>query len=406
MKIIHTSDWHLGQRFLSFDREKEHQFALDWLRDTIVGQKADALIVSGDIFDIGNPPNTARKIYYRFLAGLLNTCCRHVVVIAGNHDSPSMLEAPREILQALNVHVVGTPLDEIIELKNQKGEPEAVIVAVPFLREGFLHNSVAGESAETRLIRLRKAIRDHYADLASRIPNDRLPVLATGHLFAFGAISSEKQDNIYLGDTQNIHAEEFPGIFSYVALGHIHRAQKVGGKEHIRYSGSLLPLSFSETKDEKGCYLLDFKGNELKKIQFLPSPTFRRLKTIEGDLETVKQRLEEFHDRHPDSLESWVEVIVHLDSPNPSIDEELRGFTSDFNMQILKIRIQLPESDASLNSTGQVSLEDLTPEEVFLRRCKSSGYSEEEFEPLVKTFRELLDWMNSEQYQQPETPTA
>lgn len=406
MKIIHTSDWHLGQKFLSFDRDKEHQMALDWLRETIVAQKADALIVAGDIFDIGNPPNAARKMYYRFLAGLLGTCCRHVVIIAGNHDSPSMLEAPREILQALNVHVVGTARDEIIELKDEEGEPMAVVAAVPFLREGFLHNSIAGESAENRLFRLREAIKSHYIELASQISGEGLPVLATGHLFAFGAVSSEKQDNIYLGDTQNIHAGDFPEIFSYVALGHIHRAQAVGGYDHIRYSGSLIPLSFSETKDEKGCCLLQYQGPKLKKVQFLASPTFRRLKTIEGDLETVKRRLAEFDERHSDALESWVEVIVHLDSPDPLLDQELREFTRDFNMEILRIRIQLPESDSSLASSGQVALEDLTPEQVFLLRCKSAGYSDEDSEPLVKTFRELLDWMNSDQYRQPETPNA
>lgn len=392
MKLLHTSDWHLGQKFLSFDRDEEHRLALNWLHDTIVEQQADALIVAGDIFDIGNPPNAARKLYYRFLAGLLGTSCRHVVIIAGNHDSPAMIEAPREILQALNVHVVGTPENEILDLKNPGGETEAIVAASPFLREGHLRYAAIGESPEERLVRLREAIKSHYQELASQIgPSRHHPVIATGHLFAYGAQSSEKQDNIYLGDTQNIAAADFPDIFSYVALGHIHRAQKVGEKDHIRYSGSLIPLSFSETKDTKGCYLLEFEGPALKEIRFLSSPTFRRLKTIEGDLETVKERLSEFNSRHAESLPSWVEVIVHLDAPDPTLDEALHDYAQDFNLDILKIRIQLPENNHAQTSAGQVALEDLSPEDVFLQRCHAAGYQDEkDLKPLLETFRELF----------------
>lgn len=395
MKIIHTSDWHLGQKFLSFDRDEEHRLALSWLHDTIVEQQADVLIVAGDIFDIGNPPNSARKLYYRFLANLLHTSCRHVVITAGNHDSPSMLEAPREVLQVLNVYVVATTEDEIIELKDKNGNTEAVIAAVPFLREGYLRFATPGESPEERMQKLKDAIKDHYHNLARSISSlgEGVPILTTGHLFAYGAQASEKQDNIYLGDTQNIAAEDFPEIFSYVALGHIHRAQAVGGKDHIRYSGSLIPLSFSETKDEKGCYLLEYQGAELVDIQFLPSPTFRRLKTIEGELEDVKTRLAEFNDRHAEALPSWVEVIVHLDAPDPSLDEALHEYSHDFNMEILKIRIQLPQNKQVHSTTGQVSLEDLTTEQVFLQRCQVAGYPEADTGPLVETFRELLDWM-------------
>lgn len=394
MRIIHTSDWHLGQKFLSFDRDEEHRLALDWLHDTIVAQQADMLIVAGDIFDIGNPPNSARKLYYQFLARLLGTSCRHIVITAGNHDSPAMLEAPREVLEVLSVHVVATPENELLELKNPLGQTEAIVAAVPFLRESHLRYATIGESAEDRLLKLREAIKSHFTALAEKIQspitNHQLPIIASAHLFAHNAQSSDKQDNIYLGDTQNIAAEDFPDIFSYVALGHIHRAQKVGEKEHIRYSGSLIPLSFSETKDEKGVYLLEYEGASLKSINFLPSPTFRRLKTIEGDLETVKRRLAEFNERHAESLPSWVEVIVHLDTPDPSLDEELHEFSKDFNLDILKIRIQLPENNHAQTTSGQIALEDLSAEEVFIRRCLSAGYSEEQLGPLVETFRELV----------------
>lgn len=402
MRILHTSDWHLGQKFLSFDREEEHRLALDWLLQTIVDHKVDGLIVAGDIFDIGNPPNSARKLYYQFLAGLLRTQCSHVLIVAGNHDSAAMLEAPREILKALRVHVVGTAENEIIEWKNQQDETEAIIAGVPFLRERDLRYSIIGESGEERLLRLREAIRAHYQGLAAGISGlissnpalSNAPVIATGHLFAIGAYSSDKQDNIYLGDTENIGAADFPELFSYVALGHIHRAQAIGAREHIRYSGSLIPLSFSETKDEKGVYILEYTGAELKSLNFLPCPTFRRLKTIEGNLDTVKKRLLELHEHYVHALPAWVEVLVALEAPDPGLDEELHEFTRDLNMNILKIRIQLPDQNLVDTASGQVALEDLSPEEVFLRRCRTFGYPEDQTDGLLATFRELLDTMN------------
>ncbi|NRA49197.1 MAG: exonuclease subunit SbcD, partial [Phaeodactylibacter sp.] len=256
MKIIHTSDWHLGQKLLHNDREQEHRLALQWLLETIRKEKADGLIVAGDIFDIGNPPNYARSLYYQFLRNLLNTECRHVVITGGNHDSPAMLNAPRELLQALNVHVIGAagegPEDEVVVWKSPEDEIEAVIAAVPFLRDRDLRYSVAGETGLERVAQIKTGIRKHYDRVADHIAGHydiaSVPVICTGHLYASGASASGKQDNIYIGNTENIDAQHFPDLFDYVALGHIHRAQKVGGLEHVRYSGSLIPLSFSETQ--------------------------------------------------------------------------------------------------------------------------------------------------------------
>ncbi|MEL7220922.1 MAG: exonuclease subunit SbcD, partial [Bacteroidota bacterium] len=107
MKVLHTSDWHLGQKLLQLDRQEEFALALDWLLEVIIAEQIDVLLVSGDIFDIGNPPNQSRELYYNFLRRLLNSECRHVVITGGNHDSPAMLNAPRELLAAFNIHIVG-----------------------------------------------------------------------------------------------------------------------------------------------------------------------------------------------------------------------------------------------------------------------------------------------------------
>ena len=400
MKIIHTSDWHLGQKFLYNGREEEHQMALDWLLATIREQQADGLIVAGDIFDIGNPPNYARRMYYRFLTQLMGTSCRHVVITGGNHDAPSMLNAPRELLQALNMHVVGEVSeeleDEVIEWKDESGELMAVIAAVPFLRDRDLHFSVSGEGGMGRVDRIKEGLRRHYREIGKLVEKKykkaKVPFIATGHLYATGAEASEKQDNIYIGNKENIAARDFPEVFDYVALGHIHRPQEVGGLSHIRYSGSLIPLSFSETKDEKKAYLLEFDGKQLKQVESLPLPTFRRLKTIQGTLEEVEASLLRFGEKERGGLQPWVEALVETDRIIPQLDKRLHELTADMELELLKIRIvknyQALDVQASTPELGE--LEEL---EVFKMKCQSYGSPPEELEELVQTFLELREWM-------------
>ena len=171
MKIIHTSDWHLGQRLLFNERGDEQQLALQWLYETILQEQADALILAGDVFDNGNPPHPARKLYYNFLTNLLNTSCRHIVIIGGNHDSPGMLDAPRELLEYLNIRVVGAASENLEQdcllLQNTVGELEAVVAAIPFLRDRDLSPSVSGESTLDRIQRIQAGIRQRYQDMGA-----------------------------------------------------------------------------------------------------------------------------------------------------------------------------------------------------------------------------------------------
>lgn len=406
MRILHTSDWHLGQKFLHNDRETEHNLALDWLRTCIETHQVEALIVAGDIFDVGNPPNYALQRYYRFLTSLLGTSCRHIVITGGNHDSPSTLEAPRELLQALNIQVLGAapenPEDAFLFLKNEQGEPEAIIVAVPFLRDRDLRQGGHSDGAFDRVARIREGIVAHYQKLAALAEPYRqlnIPIIATGHLYASGAGASERQDNIYLGDVANIEAGQFPEAFDYVALGHIHRAQPIGGHRHIRYSGSLIPLSFSEIKDDKSVALLDFEGSKLGDIQIIPLPVFRRLKTIQGNAEEVKIALQNLADSAHDELKPWVEVIVEMENYVPQMDVQLREFVADMNLELLKIRILRTTQAAENNeeATANLALEDLEVSDVFKKRCEQFNMAQEETTALVETFLELRQWMLEKQ---------
>ncbi len=400
MKILHTSDWHLGQKFLSKDRIQEHQMALDWIRQTILDQEVEVLLVAGDVFDIGNPPSYARQMYYKFLTSLQGTYCRHVVIIGGNHDSPSMINAPKELLQILNVHVVGAASenieDELLVLKDNDGLTELVVAAVPFLRDRDLRSSVAGETGMERIAKIREGIVQHFkdvADCAKKYQQEKVPILAMGHLYAKGAKASEKQNNIYIGDVANIEGKQFSPIFDYVALGHLHRAQLVNKVDHIRYSGSIIPLSFGEVLDKKSVYLLDFEKEKLTNIAAIKIPRFRALISVEGPLEKVKARLEKINTDRKGELIPWVEVLVEVEETIPNLDGELRDFTKEFWLELLKIRTKKQHQSLDKLATT-VNLDDLTPLEVFEKKCDSEGeMKEEEKKSLVHTFKELQDWM-------------
>lgn len=401
MKVLHTSDWHLGQKLLQLDRQEEFALALDWLLEVIVAEQIDVLLVSGDIFDIGNPPNQSRELYYNFLRRLLNSNCRHVVITGGNHDSPAMLNAPRELLAAFNIHIIGAATgeieDELIVLKNSNGEAELIVAAVPFLRDRDLRISRAGEASQDRQQRLQQGLIDHYqtlANLAKPYKDQGLAVIAMGHLYAKGAVAADKQDNIYVGNRENMEAGQFPVLFDYVALGHIHRAQKVEGVEHVRYSGSLVPLSFSETKDEKRVYILDILGSELNDINAIPVPTFRRLKTITGNLEEVQQKLTAFDARHQEERTPWVEVVVSTTEFVPQLDQLLRDFTKEMHLELVKIRIDRPYKNLEKRLVAAPDLDNLEVEEVFRQKCLSQGdIDDKQLENLLLSFRELQEWM-------------
>ena len=151
MRVLHTSDWHLGRPLFSQKRYEEFSAFLDWLARTLQEKEVDVLVVPGDIFDSGTPSNRAQRLYYDFLRQVYLSPCRHVVITAGNHDSPSMLGASREILQVLDIHVVGNlpedPADEVKVLRDAQGKVALIVCAVPFLRDADMRLVEEGESS-------------------------------------------------------------------------------------------------------------------------------------------------------------------------------------------------------------------------------------------------------------------
>lgn len=274
LTILHTSDWHLGRRLYGRMRYEEFEAFLSWLQETISAQKVDVLIVAGDIFDTMTPSNRAQALYYEFLGKVSKLCCEHIVIVAGNHDSPTFLDAPSKVLKFLNVHVIGTACDdlndEVLVLDAIDGTPHCIIAAVPYLRDRDVRGSHAGESMDCKDANVIKGIRAHYDEVAS-IAKARqqhlsdahqrhIPIIATGHLFAAGSKTTEDDGvrDLYVGSLGQISADMFDDGFDYVALGHLHVPQRVGGCEHIRYSGSPIAMGFGEAKQQKQVLLVEF----------------------------------------------------------------------------------------------------------------------------------------------------
>ncbi|MGP4120521.1 exonuclease SbcCD subunit D C-terminal domain-containing protein [Psychrobacter aquimaris] len=274
LTILHTSDWHLGRRLYGRMRYDEFEAFLGWLQDAISLQKVDILIVAGDIFDTMTPSNRAQALYYEFLGKVSKSCCQHIVIVAGNHDSPTFLDAPSKVLKFLNVHVIGTACedlkDEVMVLDDVDGTPHCIIAAVPYLRDRDVRSSSAGESAQTKDANVIKGIRAHYDEVASiakakqaqlvEVYQHRIPIIATGHLFAAGGTTTDDDGvrELYVGSLGKISADMFDESFDYVALGHLHVPQRVGGRESIRYSGSPIAMGFGEAKQQKQVLLVQF----------------------------------------------------------------------------------------------------------------------------------------------------
>lgn len=407
MRIIHTADWHLGQRFNEFDRREEHDAFLVWLLQQLQIHTPDVLIVAGDVFDNGSPPAYALKQYYDFLGKAIRYC-PNLVVVGGNHDSPNVLNAPRQLVHHFNIHIVGAALpniaDEIIPIRNVQGTTLGAVAAAPFLRDQDIRAAAAAEQYEDRIQRIKSGIQQHYAALADAVQHyadQNLPIVATGHLFAAGSSeASDIEKDIYIGNKGRIEATIFLPIFNYVALGHIHRPQIVNQNPNIRYCGSPIPLSFSERDENKHVLLVDVAANSQNNhILELPVPLYRPLRRFSGDWAAINRQIAAFE--HPSDLPAaWCEAVVQLDSHNyhPHLESELRNLATHKNMILLTIRLERQyQASLSAQVATTTHLKELTPIEVFCKKCEQEQIDLELQPELRDAFLELLESMQEDE---------
>jgi DNA repair protein SbcD/Mre11 len=399
MKILHTADWHLGARLVDHDRSAEHQAFLDWLLAQIKSKQVDLLIVAGDIFDSANPPQTALAQYYQFLAALVSTTPCSVLIIGGNHDSAATLNAPRDLLRSLRVHVFGAapvnPEETLWEF------PDAILCAVPFLRERDVRAATAGQSHDEVVTAIREGIRQYYHNVttaAHAIAAGR-PIIGTGHLTAIGVTTATSERQIHIGNLGAVGADCFDG-FDYTALGHIHRPQSVGGRDHIRYAGSPIFLCFDETANAKQVLLLEVKPGHPVSIGALPLPVWRQLISLEchssGLMRTLKAARES---APPGSLTPWVELTITDPIPPADLDPTVRQLAEANGVEVLKIIRPVPTALTTGNALTGLHLHETTPPDVFAEKLRRSGITPDqpEHEELTLTFLELMSHIQEEE---------
>lgn len=410
-RVLHTADWHLGKTLHDRDRNEEHVYFLNFLLRTIKENEIDALIIAGDVFDSTNPTPIALRLYYDFLADIYhNTDCA-VVVTSGNHDSPAHLEAPKDVLRALNIHVVGVipqNLEEALILLPSKEKPRLVIAALPFLRDKDLRTSQLGQTQDEIRKNIQDGIRKRYhaiGEAAKVYQVDGVAIIATGHLTVFGANKSESErENIHIGGIGVVNTDVFPDFFSYVALGHLHRPQKVGNQDHLRYSGSPIPLSFSESADKKEVRILEFKEGNLITNRACEIPLSRQLLQLKTSYNGLESTLNNFQPE-PSEFIHWIELMIETDESAGNLHETIDRLTIGKPYKVIKISIGNATTHDGLKmneSLNEYSLGDLLgdPREVFSQRLDQALIvNPDERESLDLAFAEVYDLVLESQRQ-------
>lgn len=383
MNFIHTADWHIGNKMHKVDRKKEYQDFFNWLKNEIENQKTQALIVSGDIFDTGNPSIESRKLYINFLASLLKTDCKNVIIVGGNHDSGALLDSEKEILNELNIHVVGSisnlkPKDMVFELFDDKNNVIGICCAVPYakepeLREYVLKDFKDGEFSDVA----NEELYNQVLIEAKKIRNEKdIPIIATGHLYTanlegrFKDCDNEK-DNTgdgrrtldIVGNLGSVHSRIFSDDFDYVALGHIHYATMVDKNPKIRYSGSPFILGFDEHNIQHGILSVEIekgKNPDVKKIIVPKTVDWIRLN---GNLKEIQKQLKNYISNPPE-IETYLELNYDWEE-NVDFDLGVQDFIQRLDKSVYVANIKRNENQ-NVGVGGNYSLEDM--EDVELSR--------------------------------------
>jgi exonuclease SbcD len=405
MRLLHTSDWHLGQSLHSFDRHYEHQCFLDWLLETIVAEQADALLIAGDVFDNANPSAASQRQLYRFLRQARQAAPGlDIMLVAGNHDSPGRIDAPGPLLEELGTRVVGNmerAADGTIDvarlvhpLTNRDGTVAAWCLAVPFLRPADVPRLEEG-GADPYLAGIAELYRQALAHAESlRRPGQAIVAMGHCHMVD-GQMSADSERRIVIGGTEMLPAGIFGPSIAYAALGHLHLAQQIGRHAHIRYSGSPLPLSFSEVHYQHQVLRIDLDGQALRETVAIPVPRavhLLRVPTRPAPLAQVLDELEALDfPPAPAYAQPYLEVRVRLDAPEPGLRARIEAALEGKHVRLAKIETSSGNRGASLEDAA-VSLDQLAqlrPEDVFGRLYRQK-FGNDAPDDQMGAFAELL----------------
>lgn len=383
MRILHTADWHIGQRLYERPRIDEHRQFLEWLLKTIKCKEVELLLVSGDIFDTSLPSADAMNLYYEFLYRFSKETEAYAVITAGNHDSPRHLEAPKEFLKMGRIYVVGRAAnaDECV-FELPPDDSKVSVAAVPYLSESELSH-ISFETEPEKAERYRERLKKLYRQCVDAMPAE-LPKILMGHLFVHNGKKSDSERELQIGGATAICVKDFPKGVDYVALGHLHRPQEIKGASYpVRYSGSPLPLRFNEADYAKTVCLLEV-GTSFS-VEEIEIPVFRELCTVEEeDLESVLKRA-----REEDWDGKYIRVKLTLDNPQVGIGDQVREAFRERGGDALIVELELRNLDCSDCGKGIPPEHLRQPTEIF-EQFHREKFGKDPDEQLLKTFRELL----------------
>ena len=406
MKFIHTADWHLGNSMHDIDRAEETTAFLKWLKGRIVEFGAECLAVSGDIFDTAVPPLEARRMYFQFLASLLGTCCRNIVIIGGNHDSGALLDAPRDLLEALNIQMVGSlgerPVEELVkELTDASGNVVGISAAVPYVREAelrrFKPESDDTDFAQSTYSGLYSAV---YKAAESLRAGRDIPIVATGHLYAAKLEGRPENDEgkdakghgmrDIVGNLGTIPVSVFPEGFDYVALGHIHYTTTVAQNPKVRYSGSPFVLGFDEAKIPHHILEIDLKKGEEPSVQKIETPQYFKFVRVSGTIEDIIMQLNLLKNA-PADKPTKVEVVFNY-TPGVNINEALASVLEGAPFEVVSKKANRTDALTadSFSDDTLDSVDDLPDEEIFKLLIMSKAGVTEMDESLKKNYEDYL----------------
>lgn len=404
MRLLHTSDWHLGQTLHNYERGYEHQRFLDWLLDTLVAERVDVLLVAGDVFDNANPSAASQKQLYVFLQqARARLPALQLVVVAGNHDSAGRLEAPAPLLAAHGTHVIGHLLRGengdidlerlLLPLSGADGQVQAWCLAVPFLRPGDVPKLPAGDTQDAYLGGIALLYRQ-LTDLALARRQPGQAIVAMGHCHMVGGeMSNDSERRIVIGGTEMLPSGIFDTTIAYAALGHLHKAQAVGGQEHIRYCGSPIPLSFAEVNYRHQVLCLDIDGETLQSVRVIEVPRAVPLLRVPATPAPIAEVLAQLAALDvpdaPAEAQPFLEVRVRLDAPEPGLRTRIETALDGKPVRLAKIETS---SAARSNAPENMTLDQLgqlQPDDIF-RRLYQQKYAKEAPPELLSALAELL----------------
>ena len=400
MKILHTADWHIGKILHRQSLYDDISYFFDWLVQRITDEKIDLLLVSGDIFDLANPSNMDTKLYYQTLYRLSKTNVK-VIITGGNHDSISLLDAPSSLLDVLDITVVGGAKDdihnEIIPITGNHGEVECIVLAVPFLRDKDLRQSMQASEMADKSSFISEAIKQHYDKLVEMTVEKfghSAPIIAMGHLYMQGSITSDSEREIHIGNLEGLDSKIIHPEIDYMALGHIHKPQKIGNKNNIRYSGSPVFLDFSERNYDKMVIEIEIEANEIKSITSVAIPKSREILKFTGDLTSVKNMLMVYQNKYP--LTAFIEIEIQeneFDVLKIQAMEDMIDSIKSEEFKILKNRIffdQTPDSMKVILNESR-TIQELTPMDIFRQKLSENNLNELEMKELTEIYVSLLE---------------